>query len=269
MISKVKSWFRPNATGEGNITAASIPKEPSLAEVLLMYAVVFAVHFLMVCRVSSFWAGVGGWFDNSAYLQLATVIQDRHFSGGEIAHHFWGFPYAIVGISQLLSMPQLKALALISMLASLAVCVLGHRLYAGWVAATCIFVINYRWVNISLEGGSEPLFMCLLYASFLAARSGRWNLAALLASVSTTVRPVGIFALMSFAVILTMRRSFRRLAVITLIGLAIGVLYVVPVWVILGSPFANFQGYQGDWGPRGWPLTYPFGAWGCKLPLGP
>ena len=39
-----------------------------------------------------------------------------------------------------------------------------------------------------------------------------------------------------------------------------GVMYVVPLWIILGSPFANFIGYRVHWGPRGWALTYPFGA---------
>jgi hypothetical protein len=102
--------------------------------------------------------------------------------------------------------------------------------------------------------------MCLLYASFLAVRSGRWNLATLLASLSTTVRPVGVLALLSFAAVLALRRGYRQLAIISLIGLAIGALYVAPLWILLGTPFANFIGYRGDWGPTGWPLTYPFGA---------
>jgi hypothetical protein len=178
----------------------------------------------------------------------------------EMPWHFWGFPYAIAGISKLFSVPELVALVTISMLGSLAVCVLVHRLYGGWVAAVFIF-INFEWMQLSVEGGSEPLFMCLLYASFLAARSSRWNLAALLASLSTTVRPVGVFALLCYAVVLARRRSYRKLAAITLIGLAIGVLYVVPVWMILGSPFGNFVGYRDCWGTHRWPLTYPFSAW--------
>jgi Gpi18-like mannosyltransferase len=151
------------------------------------------------------------------------------------------------------------AVVMISMLASLAVCILVHRLYGGRVAAVFIF-IDYQWIMLSVEGGSEPLFMGLLYASFLAARSSRWKIAALLASLSTTVRPVGVFALLGFAAVLTKRRSYRQLAAITLIGSAIGVLYVVPVWIILGNPFANFVGYRRHWGPHGWALTYPFGA---------
>jgi hypothetical protein len=57
-----------------------------------------------------------------------------------------------------------------------------------------------------------------------------------------------------------MRRSYRRLTEITLIGLGIGLVYVIPVWIILGSPVANFTRYQDWWGPQGRPLTFPFGA---------
>jgi hypothetical protein len=259
LISKVKSWFRSTPAGEINIAAASDPKEPSLSEVLLMFAVMFVLHLWTLCRVKSFWSIATTWPDNPSYLYIAAVIRNGHFSGGEMPHHFWGFSYAIAGISKLLSMPGLIALVAISMLGSLIACLLVHRLYGGWVAAAFVF-INYEWIILSVEGSNEPLFMCLLFASFLAARSSRWNLAALLASLATTVRPLGVFALLCFAIALAVRKSYRQLAVITLIGLAIGVLYVIPLWIILGSPFANFTGYRPDWGPHGWLITFPFGA---------
>lgn len=225
----------------------------------MVFAVVLAVHLLAICRVGSFWglASVSG--DNFDFLNIATTIRQWHFSGGERPWHFWGFPFAIAGVSKLFSIPELTALVMISMLSSLAICILLYRLYGGWVAAFFIF-IDYRWIVCFMEGGSEPLFICLLYAAFLAVRSERWKLGSLLAAFSTTVRPVGLFALLVFAVVLARRRSYRQLAAITLIGLAIGVLYIVPVWIILGSPFANYTEYRGDWGPTGRMLTYPFGA---------
>ncbi len=264
MISQFKSWSRAMPAGEVNITVASEPKEPPISEVLLMFAVVSAVHILAVCRAGSFWDLASTWGDNSQYLKIAMIIRQWRFYGAEMPWHFWGFPFVIAGISKLFAVPALKALVLISMVASLAVSVLVHRLYGGWVAVSFFFFINYQWIITSMEGGSESLFMCLLLASFLAARSGRWNLAALLASISTTVRPAGIFALMSFAAILAVRKSVRQLAAITLIGVTVGVLYFLPVWNILGTPFASFAGYRiqagGEVGPQGWLITYPFGA---------
>lgn len=225
-----------------------------------MFAMVCTMHLLAVCRVKNFWGVALSWGDNVPYLQIVTIIRNWHYSGVHRVQLFWGFPYAIAGLSKLFSIPELVALVLISTLASLAVCILVHRLYGGWVAAATFSFINYLWILISVEGGSEPLFMCLVYASFLAARSSRWKIAGLLASLGTTVRPVGVFALLAFAAVLGMRKSYRQLTAITLIGLAIGTLYVVPLWIILGSPFANFIGYREDWSPHGWPLTYPFGA---------
>jgi Gpi18-like mannosyltransferase len=256
---KARFWFRATSAGEVNAPTASDPSEPSLWEVLLMLGMMFAVHILTVCRVRSFWKLPNIWFDRMDYLEIAAIVRHWHFSGGPVPKFFWGFPYAIAGISKLFSMPGPMAVVAISMLGSLAVCILVHRLYGGRVAAVFIF-LDYQWIMLSVEGGSEPLFMCFLYASFLAARSSRWKIAALLASLSTTVRPVGVFALLGFAAVLAKRRSYRQLAAITLIGLAIGVLYVVPLWIILGNPFANFVGYRRHWGPHGWALTFPFGA---------
>jgi Gpi18-like mannosyltransferase len=259
MSPEWKSWFPVMPAAEDDAAGASGRSEPSLPEVLLMLGMMFSLHLVAICRVRCFWEMPDVGFDRKYYLEIATIIRHWHFAGGPTPQFFWGFPYAIAGISKLFSMPEPMAVVMISMLGSLAVTILVHRLYGGWVAAVFIFV-NYQWIVLSVEGGSEPLFMCLLFASFLAARSSRWNIAALLASLSTTVRPVGVFALLGFAVVLAKRRSYRQLAVITLIGLAIGVIYVVPLWIILGDPLANFAGYRTHWGPHGWALTFPFGA---------
>jgi len=260
MSLKLKSWFRETLSGRNNSTAPARGREPSLGEVLLMLGTMFAVHLWAICRVSSFWGRAATWFDNECYLELVTTIRNWYSPGADITQHFWGFPYAIALVSKLFAIQGLTALVMISVLGSLAVCILVHRLYGGWVAAAFIF-INFEWIQISVNGGSEPLFMCLLYASFLAARSDRWNLAAFLAALSTTVRPVGIFALLCFAVVLARQRSYQRLAIITMIGLAIGVLYIAPLWIIVGTPLVSFHGYRQCWGTHDWPLTYPMGAW--------
>ncbi len=260
MIPKWKSSFLMLPDREVNEVVRSVRSEPALWEILLMFAVVDSLHVLTVCRVRKFWGVASLWLDNPAYVRLAATIREWRPPGEDINRFFRGFPYAIAGASKLLAMQGLTALVLISVVSSLAVCILVYRLYGGWVAAAVFSFINYRWVVISVEGGSEPLFMCLLFASFLAARSERWKIAALLASLATTVRPVGLFALVAFAAVLAMRRNYRQLIVITLIGLGIGLLYVVPLWALLGTPFTNFISYRHDWGQQGWPITYPFGG---------
>ena len=261
MVRQVKSWVRVVRHGETPETAADGPSEPSLAEVLLLSATIFTVHLVTVSCVTRFWEVIPCALDNPSYLEIARIIRHWHCPRPFDDPHFWGLPYALAGISKLFLISEPVALVLISMLASLAACVLVHRLYGGWVAMVFIF-LNFQWIQLSVEGGSEPLFACLLYASFLAARSGRWSLAAALASLSTTVRPVGVFALVSFAAVLAWRKRYRQLAVITLIGLTVGVFYLLPLRTLAGNLFVNFTGYREDWGPtgNGCPLTYPFGA---------
>jgi hypothetical protein len=118
-------------------------------------------------------------------------------------------------------------------------------------------VVNWWWLDSAAEGLSEPLFMALLLGSFVALRKDRWAVAAILASFATTVRPVGIFALIAIAIVLLAHREWRRATVTTAIGLVIGFLYVAPLIVIYGNPLANVAGYhKSDW-PSGLPVTFP------------
>jgi hypothetical protein len=102
--------------GEGDTAGASGRNEPSLPEVLLMLGVMFSLHLVAVCRVRSFWEMPDVWFDRKYYLEIATMIRQGHFAGGPIPQFFWGFPYAIAGISKLFSMPEPMAVVMISML---------------------------------------------------------------------------------------------------------------------------------------------------------
>lgn len=85
-------------------------------------------------------------------------------------------------------------------------------------------------------------------------------LAALLASFSTIVRPMGILALAAIGLVLLFRKQFKTLAAASLIGVVIGGLYVVPLRLYKGSSFSNVQEYGQVDGNHGRPLTYPFVA---------
>ena len=104
---------------------------------------------------------------------------------------------------------------------------------------------------------------------FSAARSDRWNLAAVLASLGTTVRPLGVFVLMGLAITLAVRRKYRQLAVITLIGLGIARALRRAHCVGIRQPLRQLYSLPGGiWGHRDTRgtggrtrgCTYPFGA---------
>jgi hypothetical protein len=107
------------------------------------------------------------------------------------------------------------------LLSSVVGTVLAFRLWGGWIAGF-FAVLNFEWMQRSCLGGSEPLFVVLLFASFLAVRRERWILAALLASFSTTVRPLGFLALAGIGLTLLWKREYRTLSIAVAVGAAIG-----------------------------------------------
>jgi hypothetical protein len=164
--------------------------------------------------------------DSPAYISVAAAI--RHWSfHGLFIKHFWGLPYAMAAVSSITGISEHWSLLLVCLLSSLISVTLAYSLWGGWVAGF-FAVLNFEWMQRSCLGGSEPLFVALLFGSFLAVRKDRWILAALLASLSTTVRPLGFLALAGVGLTLLWKREYRTLSVAVLVGAVIGAAYVLP-----------------------------------------
>jgi len=124
---------------------------------------------------------------------------------------------------------------------------LACRLWGGWVAGF-FAVLNFDWMQRSCLGGAEPLFVALLFAAFLAVRQEKWLLAVSLASLSTVVRPLGVLALLGIGITLLWRREFGKCALAAVIALVVGGLYILPLGLYFGAPWANVARYrQADW----------------------
>jgi hypothetical protein len=197
-----------------------------------------------------------GFGDNSAYMRVASAISHWEFSGLSVKH-FWGLPYLMAVISKLTGVLDRTSLLMISAGASFISVALAYRLWGGWIAGF-FAVLNLDWMQRSFLGGSEPLFVALLFASFLAVRYDRWLLATLLASFSTVVRPLGFLGLVGIGVTLLCRREFRKLILGALIGLAVGGLYVLPLALYFGDPLATVHSYSPN--TNEWLFGLPFYA---------
>ncbi|MDQ3011398.1 MAG: hypothetical protein M3X11_11925 [Acidobacteriota bacterium] len=239
---------------ETNATAC----EPSLREVLLLALMVSIIFVAVVVTLDNYGTRAAQAGDNRVYAALSSVIRERNLSAAPVTPQFWGLPYLAALVAVSVSVGDTTAIVLISVVASFVSIALAHRLWGGWVAAF-FAIISWDWIQRSLLGGAEPLFVACLFGAFLAARSKRWLTAALLASLSTTVRPLGLLALMALAIALAWRREFRTLALAAAVGLLIGVCYVLPLALAFGNPLANVQAYRvGDWAgqsPISWPLV--------------
>ncbi len=216
-------------------------REPTLREAILIWAtasVVFvatASHFRPYARLALDFG------DTAAYIQISNAIRTWNFSG-IFVKHFWGLPYLIALLSKLTGLSGVTSILLISAACSLGALVLAHRLWGGWVALF-FSILNFDWWQRSLLGGSEPLFVLLLFASFLAIRRQRWYSAALLASLATVTRPLGVCLLLGIGVYLLWKRSWRQLAGAVLISALIGVLYILPLHFYVHDALATVHSY--------------------------
>ena len=234
------------------------PDGPSQAELASLVILSFAVFVAVVALARNYAATVDNFGDSPAYMNLASAIRRWDFHG-IVIKQFWGLPYAMAALSKLTGLSDRTALFLFSFVPSLLAVVLARRLWNGWIAGY-FAVLNFDWLQRSCLGGSEPLFVCLLLASFASVRRERWLLASLLASLATIVRPLGAFALVGIGLTLLWQRDFLKFAAATAIGLAVGVLYAIPLAMHFGDPLATVNSYHSPQWQGGWLFGFPLYA---------
>jgi hypothetical protein len=222
--------------------ASSWQGEPSFRETAVVCLASAAVFVVFTSLITPYLALVDNFGDNSAYMSIAAAIRKWDFHG-VFVKHFWGLPYIMSAISKPTGISDRTALLLVSWVSSVTAVVLAYHLWGGWIA-TAFSIVNFDWYQRSYLGGSEPLFVALLFGSFLAIRKERWLLAAFLGALATITRPLGIFLLLGIGLTLLWRCEWKRLALAALIGLAIGTLYVIPLARYFHDPLATVHSYQ-------------------------
>lgn len=216
--------------------------EPSQQEVLFIALFTALIFAGVIISATSFPALVDNFGDSSAYMSIAGAIRQWNFQGVTVKQ-FWGLPYFMAATSVVTHVSDRTALIGVSLLSSIVTVALAYRLWGGWIAGF-FAVLNFDWLQRSLLGGAEPLFMALLLGSLLAVRGERWWRASLLASLATIVRPLGIFALAGIGVTLLWRRQFRHFIMALGTGLAVGIAYAAPLAYHFGDPLATVHSYQ-------------------------
>jgi hypothetical protein len=229
-------------------------RDPSFTAVLGASILLFVICAAIVKLVSPY-----PFEQNYSLISAAIRHWDFRAVPSDQPREFWGVSYVSALVTALTGMPDPTSVIVVSFCAYLAALSLSYRLWGGILTAWFL-VVNWWWLESTVDGGSEPLFMALLLGAFLAIRKERWLLAAALASGATVVRPVGIFALIAIGAVLLVRKDFKRLALATATGAATGAAYLIPMALIYGNPFASVQSYQAqDWAGSS-PVTLPFVA---------
>lgn len=232
--------------------------EPSLREILALWLLTCLTFVAVVATLNNYLALVENSGDCSAYMAIASAIRHWDFHSLTVKQ-FWGLPYAMAALSLTTGVSDRTALLLICFGSSFASVAIAYRLWGGWVAGF-FTILNFDWMQRSYLGGSEPLFVALLFASFLAIRKQRWWLASLLASLATVVRPLGVFVLVGIGLLLLWNRDYRKLVPAVAIGLAIGVSYALPLAEQFRDPLATVHSYSSPEWQGGWLFGFPFYA---------
>ena len=232
--------------------------EPSLREILLLWFVSFCLFVSFISFLRNYFNLVDNFGDGSAYMSLASAIRHWDFRG-VVIKQFWGLPYAMAALSRLTGASHRTAMLIISIVSPFVATAIAYRLWGGWIAGF-FAILSFDWLQRSYLGGSEPLFVALLFGAFWALRRERWSVAALLASCATVVRPLGIFALVGIGLVLLWKRDYRRFAAATAIGIAVGVLYMLPLATHFGDPLATVNSYYSAEWQGGWLFGFPFYA---------
>jgi len=215
------------------------------------------IPFLELACRGLYWNRVSGWLDNPSYIDIAHILR---FGGTPMGPHFWGYPAVIALAEAVFSTSGLASLVVVSFVSSALASILIFRLY-GPIVTVMFLALSPEWVRLSIVGGSEPLFLLLLLGSWLEFRSDRFYIAVVLASLATTVRPVGAIAVCAFALTFLLRCDWRRFAVSITIPVGIGLAYLGWLRAVCGDAFINFRRYSAsDW-PSGNPFSIPFVAW--------
>jgi hypothetical protein len=235
---------------------SAVRSEPSLPECLGLLLMAFGIQVFEYTSHGGFWRWVLAFADNPEFLPAAEFIKQWRFGASYPDWHFAGLPIAIAALSTVFRISTPVTLVLLSVLCSTSACIVIYRLYGGAVTAAFL-IVSAEWLQGSLLGANEPLFTLLFLASFLAVRSGFWSSAALLSSLATTVRPVGVFVVLALGIDLLRRRKWADLAWSVTIAGGIGCAYLWFAHMLTGDAFMNFKRYRFDWGESGSPLAMP------------
>jgi len=234
---------------EVQIANSGLNAEPSRTEAVLILLLTFLVQIAEALRTVGWLSRATGNLDNldnSNYLALADFIRNWAPTTSLAYQHFWGYPYFIIAVSSILHLPSVQAMVGISLLSSTFTCLLLHRLYGGLVAVV-FGMISSTWILLSVFGGCEPLFMALLFASFLVARRERWLLAIFLGCTATMVRPIGILMPLALLASLLWQRNWSAAARCCVVALAAAAVYLIPVYLLTGDVLVQPRLYSADW----------------------
>lgn len=188
------------------------------------------------------------------------IAAHGYFSAASAPHSaafFPGFPLALAAVHMVLRNWVVSELVLSG--AALAVAMVALTRLAGTSRAALVLAAMPAAVFLTV-GYQVSLFLALAIPAWLAARRGRWPLAAGLAAAAGVVRPDGVWLTVALVVMALTGPAGRRLrsAAVMSCGLAGPAAYELYLRAETGSWLAWARAQQGGWDMH---LVTPWSAW--------
>ncbi len=174
-----------------------------------------------------------------------TKIAEQGYSPTDLSAAFFPlYPLLIKLSAPLLGNNSVAAGVVVSSLAALASFILLYRLATqewGRTAAqrTLVYLALFPTAFILFAAYTESLFLALVLASFLAARSGKWWLAGIFGALAGLTRPQGMFVLLPLGVEFLMQYRRGKVSIVQVLNLAWVAVGGVAFWVYLAIKFNN------------------------------
>jgi len=192
-------------------------------------------------------------YDGPLYVYVAKTLYlpfaDIHFRDYGITPEYFAsylpaYPFLIRLLSLVTLGDYLWAMVLATNLSAMLAVILFYRVLVVyelvaspmWTAVLFCF-FPARWFIYHGVGASEPLFLCFVFAAFLADHRRSAGLVVLFILLASVTRIVGIFLVPVFAVLWFLRRDWRALFLLPLSGTGLLATFVVYEH-IFGSFFA-------------------------------
>lgn len=225
------------------------------------------VHLFILIFSGGYWHVLETFGDNGPYSTISTAFYNFDLSYMQgFYKHFWGLPFVMTIVRWLTGLNENIVIIGLSLFFSCWTIQRMNQIY-GIKAAILFSFLSIDWIQRSMIGGAEPLFIFLTLTSFLVyekrgENSNYYIYCALFGSLSCLIRPVGVFFLLAFGLDLLLRRKIKELLQALFISLFVGGIYLGVLYSLTGDPLAHFHTYgKADWdgaSPISFPLT---GLW--------
>jgi hypothetical protein len=195
------------------------------------------------------------------YHMPSEAVFDEPLKNKYYASHLPAYPILIRLVKVLTGASYPVAMLLATTLSSMAAGILFYHLLRAWNLVLSPFWTSLlfcffppRWLLYHSVGASEPLFLCFIFAAFLALKNHKDWLVVLFITCASLTRIMGVLLIPCFIIIYAQRKEFKKIPLVCISLIGLSSLFSI-YYYEFGDFFAYFRYNLQD---KGMIQPYPF-----------